>query len=424
MPCSPAPHALVPWRSQGGGARPPPPPPSAHAPPPPPSTAVDALPCARRPQSMAPAIPRPPRPPCARRAHGHTDGTHLKSSALASSSTVTRPNTRQYAVKRASTGVAIANTWPRPRPLTTSTCRRGERRCVCLQHLLWRCRARHVRATSAVCHVDVRGPACTAGGGRGGGGGAWAPPGLRTHRPRARRRAMPRCCACTVRGCSSTPHAPLCDITSGGWFFTGLCCSSPFPLAFLGGACALLLLPHPSVPPHKDFAAPHGVDRPARGGLVTDLLPPPVAGTPPPRRAGCSPPTLWRGGGGWFPMARSASAAFGGCCRACSARPPPCVPHCVLLGLFPPPMPLRVSGTGLRGGWGAQRTPHVRCWTPPSRRGDSISRGWTVEGPLGGARAWAAMSDRREATGAWGVPLRCRARPVLPPDGPRPLCSL
>ena len=41
-------------------------------------------------------------------------------------------------------------------------------------------------------------------------------------------------------------------------------------------------------------------------------------------------------GGAWLPMARLASAAFGGCCSACSAWSP-CLPHSVLLGVFPPP---------------------------------------------------------------------------------------
>ena len=98
-----------------------------------------------------------------------------------------------------------------------------------------------------------------------------------------------------------------------------LCCPSPFPSAFPGGACALLLLPHPSVPPHKDFASAHGVYCPARGGLVTALLPPPWRAAPCAR--GAAPDlaefagTSWGEGGAWLPMARSASAAFGGCCR-------------------------------------------------------------------------------------------------------------
>ena len=69
------------------------------------------------------------------------------------------------------------------------------------------------------------------------------------------------------------PHSPLFLLV---WFPrpVWLCCSTPFPLALLGGACALLLLPHSPVPPYEDFASPHDVDCPVRGGLVTALLPP------------------------------------------------------------------------------------------------------------------------------------------------------
>ena len=66
-----------------------------------------------------------------------------------------------------------------------------------------------------------------------------------------------------------------------------LCCSSPFLLVLLGGACALLLLAHVPVRPHKDVASPKDIDCPAHGRLVPAQLPPPVAGTP--LRVGCSP---------------------------------------------------------------------------------------------------------------------------------------
>ena len=79
-------------------------------------------------------------------------------------------------------------------------------------------------------------------------------------------------------------------------------------------------------PPHKDFAFPHDVYYPARGGLVTSLLHP-HGGHLPARRV--QPPALWSSraphggkGGAWLLMARSASAAFGGCCGARSVWSP------------------------------------------------------------------------------------------------------
>ena len=144
-----------------------------------------------------------------------------------------------------------------------------------------------------------------------------------------------------------------------------LCCSSPCLWALLVAPVAHPLLSPPPAPPYEDFTSLYGVDCPVRGWLVTALLPPPVVGTS--RRAGRSPrPCGVRGhlveggGGGCLLMARSACAAFGGCCSARTSWFP-CVLLCVLLGLVslpcvgrlcaqllccppPPPVPLPPSG--------------------------------------------------------------------------------
>ena len=59
-----------------------------------------------------------------------------------------------------------------------------------------------------------------------------------------------------------------------------LCCSSPCLLALLGAPFAHPLLSHPPAPPpppppYADFTSPDDLDCPARGWLVTALLPPP-----------------------------------------------------------------------------------------------------------------------------------------------------
>ena len=113
-----------------------------------------------------------------------------------------------------------------------------------------------------------------------------------------------------------------------------LFCSSPCLLALLGAPFAHPLLSHPPAPPYGDFTSPYDVDCPTRGWLVTALLPPPWRA--PPSAQGAAPAlfqlagTLWRGG--LFAMARSAYAAFGGCCSARTSWSP-CALLCVLLGL-------------------------------------------------------------------------------------------
>ena len=122
-----------------------------------------------------------------------------------------------------------------------------------------------------------------------------------------------------------------------------LCCSSPCPLAILGAPCAHPLLSHPPAPPpppRTRISRPRttltvscavGWSRPCchpRGGHL------PVAGrSPRPYRVHGH---LVEGGGVWLLMARSASAAFGGCCGARTSWSP-CAVLCVLLGLVSPP---------------------------------------------------------------------------------------
>ena len=97
------------------------------------------------------------------------------------------------------------------------------------------------------------------------------------------------------------------------------------------------LLSHPPAPPVQGFhiSVRPGLSRAQLAGHGPVATP--VAGTP--RRAGCSPrPCGVRGhlveggGGGCLLMARSACAAFGGCCSARTSWFP-CVLLCVLLGL-------------------------------------------------------------------------------------------
>ena len=118
-----------------------------------------------------------------------------------------------------------------------------------------------------------------------------------------------------------------------------VCCAHPCPSCVAPAFCvSLLLIPRsvgapvypyrtpplvpPAYPPDEGFTSPYDMDCAVCGWLVTALLPPPWKAPPnaraqfPPLCSTWAPCRKW---GGELLMARSACAAFGCCCSACTS---------------------------------------------------------------------------------------------------------